>query len=133
MKNITLKNISYKYPNSSKTILNNIDLNISAQTSIGIVGITGSGKTTIVDIILGLLEAQKGSLKIDDKLIDKNNIRAWQRSIGYVPQHIYLADDTIAANIAFGENPDLIDQTGVERAAKIACIHEFVANELPLK
>ena len=133
MKNISLKNISYKYPNSSKTILNNIDLNISAQTSIGIVGITGSGKTTIVDIILGLLEAQKGSLKIDDKLIDKNNIRAWQRSIGYVPQHIYLADDTIAANIAFGENPDLIDQTAVERAAKIACIHEFVANELPLK
>jgi len=133
MKNIRLKNIFYQYPNSSKIILNNIDLKISAQTSIGIVGVTGSGKTTLVDIILGLLEAQKGNLEIDDKAIDKQNIRAWQRSIGYVPQHIYLADDTIAANIAFGENEELIDQNAVERAAKIACIHEFIANELPLK
>ena len=133
MKNICLKNIFYQYPNSSKIILNNIDLKISAQTSIGIVGVTGSGKTTLVDIILGLLEAQKGNLEIDDKAIDKQNIRAWQRSIGYVPQHIYLADDTIAANIAFGVNEELIDQNAVERAAKIACIHEFIANELPLK
>lgn len=133
MRNISLKNISFQYPNSSKIILNDINLNISAQTSIGIVGVTGSGKTTIVDIILGLLEAQKGNLKIDDQVIDKDNIRAWQRSIGYVPQHIYLADDTIAANIAFGENPKLINHEAVERAAKIACIHEFITNELPLK
>jgi len=132
-RNISLKNISFHYPNSSKIILNNINLNISAKTTVGIVGATGSGKTTIVDIILGLLKVQKGNLEIDDKVIDEKNLRTWQRSIGYVPQHIYLADDTVAANIAFGENPKLIDQIKLERAAKIACIHDFIVNELPLK
>ena len=71
--------------------------------TIGIVGETGSGKTTAVDIILGLIEAQDGSLEVDGKVIDKDNKRAWQNSIGYVPQQIFLADDTISANIAFGK------------------------------
>ena len=132
-KNICLKNIHYNYPNASKTALKNINLDIPANKTIGLVGATGSGKTTTVDIILGLLEAQKGSLEVDGKVIDTNNKRAWQHSIGYVPQQIFLSDNTVSANIAFGININDINQEAVERAAKIANLHEFVINELPLK
>ena len=132
-KNITLKNIFYQYPNSKKTVLNDLNLNISAGSRIGIVGATGSGKTTIVDIILGLLEFQKGCFEIDGKLIGKNNMRSWQNSIGYVPQDIFLTDDTVLANIAFGIEKKEINLKSVENAAKIASLHEFVVNELPEK
>lgn len=131
--NITLKNINYNYPNSSKAALKNIDIKIPAYSKVGIVGSTGSGKTTLVDIILNLLEAQNGTLSVDGKSITKENRRAWQRSIGYVPQNIFLTDDTIAANIAFGVNKKDINYEKVERAAKIANLDEFVKNELPQK
>lgn len=132
-KNILLNYINYNYPNSSRTALKNLHLTIPAHSTVGIVGATGSGKTTTVDIILGLLKAQKGSLEIDGKIINDNNRRAWQRSIGYVPQQIYLADDSVAANIAFGIDVKYINQKAVERAAKIANLHDFVVNELPHK
>jgi ATP-binding cassette, subfamily B, bacterial PglK len=130
-KTITLKNIHFNYPNTSKTALKDINLVIPVKSTIGIMGATGSGKTTIVDIILGLLEAQKGTLEVDGKIITRQNLRSWQRSIGYVPQHIYLSDDTIAANIAFGIEPKNIDQGAVEKACTIANLHNFVINELP--
>ena len=132
-KNINLKKIFYNYPNSTKTVLNNLNFNVSARSKVGIVGATGSGKTTIVDIILGLLELQKGSLEVDGKLIEKNNLRTWQNYIGYVPQNIFLTDDTVSANIAFGIKSDSINQQSVEKSAKIASLHEFVINELPEK
>ena len=132
-KNITLNHINYSYPNSSRTALNNINFSIQARSTVGLVGATGSGKTTTVDIILGLLIPQKGTLEVDDKVIDKNNLKAWQRSIGYVPQQIFLSDDSIAANIAFGTNLKDINQEAVEYAAKMANLHEFVINELPSK
>ena len=96
-------------------------------------GATGSGKSTTVDIILGLLEPQKGTLEVDGQVITKQNSRSWQRSIGYVPQSIFLADDTVAANIAFGVEPKDINQEAVEKAAKIANLHNFVSDELPKK
>jgi ABC-type bacteriocin/lantibiotic exporter with double-glycine peptidase domain len=130
---IKLKNIFYMYPNSSRTILKNVNLVIPAFSTIGVVGVTGSGKTTVIDIILGLLEPQKGSLEVDGKLINNHNKRAWQNSIGYVPQQIYLADTTISENIAFGKNNDEIDQENVEYSAKIAKLHDFIVDELPLK
>ena len=130
-KKISLKNICYSYPNASRTALKNINLNIFVKNTIGLVGATGSGKTTIVDIILGLLEAQKGTLEIDGKVVNNKNRRAWQNSIGYVPQQIYLSDTTVSENIAFGVNEDEINQESVERAAKIANLHEFIVNELP--
>ena len=114
-------------------MLSDISLSIISNTTVGLVGTTGSGKTTVVDIILGLLEPQKGTLEVDEKVINKYNIRAWQSSIGYVPQHIYISDDTIASNIAFGINPEDINQEAVEKASKIANLHEFVINELPEK
>lgn len=130
---ISLNHIHYHYPNSSRTALKNINLNIPARKTVGLVGATGSGKTTTVDIILSLLEAQQGTLEVDGKVINKDNRRAWQRSIGYVPQQIFLADDTVAANIAFGIETNNINHEDVELAAKIANLHEFVINELPLK
>ena len=132
-KNIILKNIHYNYPNSSKTVLKDINLSIPSKSTVGLIGTTGSGKTTMVDIILGLLDPQKGFLEIDGKIITKQNLRSWQRSIGYVPQHIYLTDDTVEANIAFGASSENIKKDLVEKAAKIASLHEFVVNELPKK
>ena len=132
-KNITLKNVNFNYPNTSRTALKDIQFSIYAKTKVGIVGTTGSGKTTTVDIILGLLEAQQGTLEVDGIEINKSNSRDWQRSIGYVPQHIFLSDDSIAANIAFGIEHEQINYKAVERAAKIAMLHEFVTSELPQK
>ena len=128
---ITLRNIHYNYPEISRTALRNINIKIPAKTTIGLVGPTGSGKTTLVDLILGLLQAQKGTLEVDAQVIKESNLRAWQRSIGYVPQNIYLADDTVSANIAFGINKKDIDQEEVERAAKTANLHNFIINESP--
>ena len=128
---ITLKNIHYNYPGSARTALKDISLSIPAKSTVGLVGATGSGKTTMVDIVLGLLEPQKGTLEVDGKVVTKQNSRSWQRSIGYVPQHIYLSDDTVAANIAFGVEPKNINQEYVKKASKIANLHEFVSNELP--
>ena len=132
-KNITLKNVYYNYPNSSRTALKGININIQNKTTVGFVGPTGSGKTTTVDIILGLIQAQKGTLEVDNKVINNHNLRSWQNSIGYVPQNIYLSDDTIASNISFGTDFKDIDQKSVEDAAKIANLHDFIINELPDK
>ena len=85
----------------------------------------------MVDIILGLLEPQKGILEVDGKIITQQSLRSWQRSIGYVPQHIYLSDDTVSANIAFGVEPKDVVKEAVEKASKIANLHEFVIDELP--
>ena len=132
-KKITLKNIYYSYPNTSRVALKNLNISVLANTTVGLVGATGSGKTTTVDIILGLLIAQKGTLEVDDKIISKQKIRAWQKSIGYVPQSIYLSDDTIAANIAFGIDPKEMNLKAIKRASKIANLHKFIMNELPKK
>jgi ABC-type bacteriocin/lantibiotic exporter with double-glycine peptidase domain len=132
-KKIVLKNIHFNYPNAYQVTINNISLTIPAKSTVGFVGTTGSGKTTIVDIILGLLQPQKGTLEIDEKIITTQNSRSWQRCIGYVPQQIYLTDDTVAANIALGVEAKDLDQDIVEKVSKIAKIHDFVINELPKK
>jgi ABC-type multidrug transport system fused ATPase/permease subunit len=128
---IRLEQVSYRYPNAPHPALKGIDLSIPAHSTVGFVGATGSGKTTTVDVILGLLEPQEGHLSIDGQPITAANRRQWQRAIGYVPQHIYLADDSVAANIAFGVPAKDINLKAVERAAKIANLHEFVVNDLP--
>jgi len=128
---IELTHVSYTYPNASYPALKDIDLKIPVRSSVGFVGTTGSGKTTTVDVILGLLEPQGGCLSVDGQNIFDGNCSRWQRTVGYVPQTIYLADDSVSANIAFGENAKDIDQETVERVAKIANLHEFVVNNLP--
>lgn len=130
-KSIELKNVFYNYPNSNKTNLNNINIKIPALAKVGIVGETGSGKTTIVDVILGLLEPTRGNLFVDGKLIDQINKYSWKKIVGYVPQNIYLSDTSIKENIAFGINIEDIDQNKIEKASKVSNLHEFVSNELP--
>ena len=130
---IYLENVSYYYPEASRTALKSINLTIPVNKTVGLIGATGSGKTTTVDIILGLLEPQIGKLQVDEKIITKQNSRSWQKSIGYVPQHIYLSDSTIASNIAFGVETKDINQKAVEKVSKIANLDEFIVNELPEK
>jgi len=128
-KKITLENVSFHYPSTKKTILNNINIEINRNTSIGIIGESGSGKSTFVDIFLGLLKPQKGNLFIDDTKIQEN-LKSWQTNIGYVPQFVFLSDDTIRGNIAFGVSENEIDNKKINRCLKIAQLDNFV-NELP--
>ena len=128
---ISLSGINFQYPGQEVLAIDGISLNIPVKTTVGFVGSTGSGKTTIVDIILGLLQPNSGRIMVDNILINSKNIRAWQKTIGYVPQQIHLSDDTIAANIAFGHDSNSIDYDAVESAAKIANLHEFIVDKLP--
>lgn len=130
-KTISLKNISYSYPNTRQASIENVSLEILAYSKVGLVGATGSGKTTTADIILGLLRPEQGTLEIDGRIIDDFNLKSWQKSIGYVPQYIFLADDTIAGNIALGLKPEEVSQISIEKAAKAANLHEFIITELP--
>lgn len=132
-KEIVLNDIFFNYPNKNYLALNNINLKIPARKKVGFVGTTGSGKTTIIDIILGLLEPKKGTLEVDGILINNSNKRNWQRLIGYVPQNIYLLDQSIAENIALGVEASEIDQDHIEKVSKIANLHNFVIQELPDK
>lgn len=126
---IRLEGVRYAYPSAPDIpVIDQLCLVIPANMSIGIIGRSGSGKTTLMDILLGLLRPQHGALSVDGVPITEDNIPAWQRSIGYVPQHIYLADASIAENIAFGVTRADIDMDAVKRAAKAAQIHEFVVS-----
>ncbi len=128
---IILEQVEYRYPQSSEFSVHNLNLLIERNTTVGLVGPTGSGKTTVVDILLGLLQPQSGKLKVHGIEVTSANVREWQRCIGYVPQQIYLFDNTIANNIAFGVAQEDIDKVAVETAARAAMVHDFIANELP--
>lgn len=129
---LELSNVSFAYAQAERPTLRGVDLVIPARTTVGIVGGTGAGKTTLVDLILGLLTPDDGVIRVDGRPVTPENLRAWQKTLGYVPQTIYLTDDTIAANIAFGVPKDEIDMAAVERAARVAALHDFVLSDLPL-
>lgn len=128
---LELDNIHFAYPSTDQSALRGMSLAIRANTTVGIVGGTGAGKTTLVDIILGLLTPTDGRLLVDGDEVTKKNIRAWQKSLGYVPQSIFLTDDTMAANIAFGVKAEEIDHAAVEAAARAASLHNFIMSEMP--
>jgi ABC-type multidrug transport system fused ATPase/permease subunit len=127
---LELRDVSYQYPSGSAQVVSGVTMMIPALTTVGLVGRTGAGKTTTVDLILGLLDPASGQIVVDGTPITPANKRRWQKSVGYVPQHIFLTDDTLSANIAFGVPDDEIDQAAVERAARIANLHDFVVEEL---
>jgi ATP-binding cassette subfamily C protein len=128
---IQLQNVTYTYPEARRPAIEDLSLEIPAQTMTGFVGRTGSGKTTAVDIVLGLLRPEEGRVAIDDVPLTEDNLRRWQQNIGYVPQDIYLSDDTVARNIAFGMPREEIDMEAVRAAARRAHICDFVEEELP--
>ncbi len=128
---LELGEVWYTYPEAPHPTLRGINLKIPARTTAGLVGSTGSGKTTAVDVLLGLLRPQQGALRVDGAEVDDSAVRTWQASVGYVPQQIFLIDDTVEANIAFGVPGHRIDRAAVEWAAKVAGLHDFVVQELP--
>lgn len=131
-KEIRLQGIHYAYPSApDKPVFDQFDLTIPAHSSVGIIGKSGAGKSTLMDLLLGLLQPQAGTLSVDGIPITADNVAAWQRAIGYVPQHIYLADASVAENIAFGVAKQDVDMPAVERAARAAQIHDFIVTELP--
>ena len=128
-KTIRMEDITYKYPGTDKLILDKATMEIPVGKSVGIVGTSGAGKTTIVDVLLGLLEPENGRILADG--VDVNtNYQGWLKNIGYIPQTIFMTDSTIRKNVAFGVPDDEIDDNKVWQALKEAALDEFV-KELP--
>ncbi|MDZ7662801.1 MAG: ABC transporter ATP-binding protein [Thiohalophilus sp.] len=128
---ISLQDIHYSYPGSKEEALKSINLQINVGTSVGLVGSTGAGKTTLVDVLLGLLRPTQGSIVVDNKPVTDDELRAWQRTLGYVPQDIFLIDDSVSKNIALGVPTQQIDYDQVERCARMAQVHDFIMQEMP--
>lgn len=127
---ICLQGISFTYPNASKPALDDINLTIPLNTTVGFVGESGSGKSTAIDLILGLIKPGQGELKLDNTPITEENKQAWQANIGFVPQSIFLSEGSIAENIAFGIKKSEINLEQVKRAVKLAHL-EALVNRLP--
>jgi ABC-type multidrug transport system fused ATPase/permease subunit len=128
---ISISGMGFRYAKAKQDALREVSLEIPANATIALVGGTGAGKTTLVDLLLGLLPPTRGEIRVDGVLLDKVTLPAWQNAIGYVPQQIYLSDTSIAENIALGLKPEEIDAAALERAARAANIHEFIVQELP--
>lgn len=128
-KEIRVNDVSFKYPESKRMILDHANLSIKKNTSVAFIGSSGAGKTTLADLILGLFEPINGKITVDDIDI-RNHMKSWHQCIGYIPQNIYLMDDTIKANITFGIDEDRIDEQAINKALKEAQLDELI-NSLP--
>ncbi len=126
---LRLENITFQYPAASVPVLKDFNLVVAKNESLGVAGPSGSGKSTLVDLILGLHVPQSGVMRLDDVPLTEDNMASWRRMIGYVPQDIYLLDDSIEANIAFGV--DKVDAAALRDAALGAQILDFIEKELP--
>ncbi|MGC1247952.1 MAG: ABC transporter ATP-binding protein [Spirulinaceae cyanobacterium] len=126
---IDLTNVSYRYPNVDEEAIKDISLTIKKGQSIALIGKSGAGKTTLVDVILGLLEPQNGDIRVDGISVYKD-VRSWQNLIGYIPQSIFLTDDTVERNIAFGVPDELIDSQRIDQAIEAAQLVELI-EQLP--
>lgn len=127
---IRLEDVTFHYPDATEPALEGLSIEIPVNNVIGLVGSSGSGKSTAIDILLGLIEPESGSLQVDGEIITADKKRAWQNGIGFVPQAIFLADSSIRENIAFGVPPEQIDEKSVLRAAKMAHLEELLI-EMP--
>jgi ABC-type bacteriocin/lantibiotic exporter with double-glycine peptidase domain len=128
---IRFRDVTFGYPTAKGALFQALNLEVMAGSSVALVGETGSGKSTLADLILGMLRPDEGTIEIDGRPLDDDNMRAWQRNLGYVPQSIFLTNDTLTRNIAFGIPDEEIDHEAVIRATEIACIDQFIRTELP--
>jgi ABC-type multidrug transport system fused ATPase/permease subunit len=122
---IKFDKICFRYPDTKTNILNDFSIRIKKGQTVGIIGKSGSGKSTLIDILLGLYQPESGQILVDGIDINKN-IRSWQKKIGYVPQNVFLLDDTVEANVAFGIDKNFIDQIAVKNALKSAQLSDFI-------
>jgi HlyD family secretion protein len=127
---ITLQDATFYYPGKSQPALRNLTINIPVNKVIGLVGASGSGKSTAIDLLLGLIQPQIGTLLVDGQPLNQNQLRAWQNTLGFVAQSIFLADSSIRENIAFGLPADDIEEAKVKQAATMAHLNELI-EELP--
>ncbi len=128
---VELEGVSYRYDGAERDALDEITLAIRRGEWVALVGPTGSGKSTLVDVLLGLLEPTGGVMQVDDEVVTASRLGAWQQCAGYVPQQIFLADDSVRSNIAFGEDDDDVDDEWLTTVAGVAQIGEFIESELP--
>lgn len=123
---ITIDDVIFSYPDADEPALNRVNMVIPKNHTVGLIGASGAGKTTLVDVLLGLYEPHSGQVLIDGVALNALTMHSWRRQVGYVPQHIFLTDDTIAANIAFGIAAENVDLEQVKEAAKTASLHNFI-------
>ena len=123
---IEFAGVGFRYSKSSAWALRDFSLSVPRGSRVGIVGKTGSGKSTVMDLLMALLEPVEGQIRVDGRRLDEGNRRAWQRQIAHVPQSIYLSDASVAENIAFGTDRDAIDMVRVREAARMAELHDFI-------
>jgi len=127
---IALIDVGYTYPDTPRPALEKVSLKIRRGEATAVIGGSGAGKTTLADVLIGLLECTEGRIEVDGVTIDRSNVRRWQRCIGYISQQVYLCDDTLRRNIALGERNEQIDEDRLQRAVKIARLDGLV-KELP--
>jgi len=127
---IRFDDVVFSYPGTEDPALKNLNITIPANKVTGLVGASGSGKSTAIDLLLGLIEPQQGKVLVDGQPVTKDNCRQWQNSLGFVPQSIFLSDSSITENIAFGLPPENVDEDKVKRAATMAHLDELL-KQLP--
>src|SRR5690606_37663682 len=123
---VRLRDVSFTYPGSEQPVLREVNLVLPRNRTIGLVGQTGSGKTTLVDLLLGLFLPSGGQIEVDGRALTPELLSSWRRRVGYVPQAIFLSDDSVLRNIAFGISDPQLDRAAVERAARTAQLHDFI-------
>lgn len=132
-KNIELEGLNFYYENTTTPVIQDLKVNIKKGQTVAFIGSTGSGKTTLIDLIVGLLNPTNGAIKVDGQPLNTNNMYAWQQHLAYVPQEVFLFDDSITNNILLGKGNMDVDLEKLKKATQLADIYDFINNDLPEK
>jgi len=128
---VVLDNVSFKYENATRPVIDHLTIEIKKGETVAFIGSTGSGKTTLVDLFVGLLYPGKGKIIVDNAALTASNITQWQKQLAYVPQEVFLFDDSVASNITLGVAQEAIDYTQLEKATRLSDIYDFIKEDLP--